>query len=51
MDLSSDLPIVVEIVDREEAIQSFLPLLDDMVEEGMITIEKATVIAYRRREV
>jgi PII-like signaling protein len=48
--LSTDLPIVVEIVDREEAIQDFLPLLDSMVQEGMITVEKATVIAYRRRE-
>lgn len=47
--LSADLPIVVEIVDKEEAIESFIPVLDELVTEGMITIEKATIIAYRKR--
>jgi PII-like signaling protein len=45
--LSQDLPVVIEIVDKEERIQSFLPLLDGMVDEGMITIEKVHIIAYR----
>lgn len=45
--LSEDLPIVIEIVDRAEQIQSFLPLLDKMVTEGMITLEKVNVLAYR----
>jgi len=45
--LSADLPIVVEIVDRKDRIESFLPILDGMVAEGMITLEKAHVIAYR----
>ncbi len=45
--LSTDLPVVVEIVDTEDKIQAFLPVLDEMVEEGMITIEHATIIAYR----
>lgn len=45
--LSEDLPVVVEIVDRTEKIEAFLPLLDDMVEEGMITVEKVRIIAYR----
>lgn len=45
--LSADLPIVLEIVDRPERIQAFLPLLDEMVEEGMITLEKVRIVAYR----
>lgn len=45
--LSQDLPIVIEIVDKEERIQAFLPLLDGMVDEGMITVEKVHIIAYR----
>lgn len=48
--LSEDLPIVVEIVDSMERIQSFLPALDQMVKEGLATIEKATVIFYRPGE-
>ncbi len=45
--LSDDLPIVVEIVDREERIAAFLPELDAMVSEGLVTIEKVRVISYR----
>jgi len=45
--LSEDLPIVVEIVDADEKIQAFLPVLDEMVKEGLATVEKATVIFYR----
>jgi len=45
--LSEDLPILVEIVDAEDKIQSFLPVLDTMVREGLVTVEKATVIFYR----
>jgi len=48
--LSQDLPIVVEIVDQTERIQEFLPVLDQMVAEGMITLEKAHAIAYRHNE-
>ena len=48
--LSEDLPVVVEIVDTEERIQAFLPALDEMVKEGLATIEKATVIFYRAGE-
>jgi PII-like signaling protein len=48
--LSEDLPIVVEIVDTEEKIQGFLPVLDGMVKEGLATVEKATVIFYRAGE-
>jgi len=45
--LSQDLPIIIEIVDKEERIQGFLPVLDSMVDEGMITVEKVHIIAYR----
>ena len=45
--LSTDLPIVVEIADRAERIEAFLPLLDEMVQEGMMTLEKVHIIAYR----
>lgn len=45
--LSDDLPIVVEIVDKEERIQLLLPILDEMVAEGLVTLEKVHIIAYR----
>lgn len=45
--LSQDLPVLVEIVDTEEKVQAFLPTLDTMVREGLVTVEKATVIFYR----
>ena len=45
--LSEDLPVVVEIVDTAANIERVLPLLDDMVEEGMVTVERVQVISYR----
>jgi len=45
--LSEDLPIIIEIVDSEEKINQFIPLLDNMVKEGLVTLEKANVIMYR----
>jgi hypothetical protein len=45
--LSADLPIVVEIVDRPEQIDAFLPVLDAMVSEGLMTVETVRIIAYR----
>jgi hypothetical protein len=45
--LSEDLPIIIEIVDSEEKISQFVPLLDEMVKEGLITLEKANVLMYR----
>ena len=45
--LSSDLPLVVEIVDTEEKIQAFLPLIDDAVDEGLATVERVEVHFYR----
>lgn len=45
--LSGDLPVVVEVVEREEAIQEILPVLDELIEGGLITLERARVILYR----
>ncbi len=49
--LSLDLPMVIEIVDSEEKIKSFLPVLDEMMKGGLITLEKVRVIDYRANEV
>lgn len=48
--LSEDLPIVVEMVDRPERIAAFLPTLDKMVGEGMVTLEKVNVLMYRHSD-
>ncbi|GIX01252.1 MAG: DUF190 domain-containing protein [Thermogutta sp.] len=48
--LSEDLPVVIEIVDAEEKIEPFIQELDGMIEEGLITLEKVRVIAYRHNK-
>ena len=48
--LSEDLPVVVEIVDSKEKIDELLPHIDDMVKEGLVTLEKVRVIKYRADE-
>jgi PII-like signaling protein len=45
--LSTDLPIVVEIVDSAEKIEEFLPLLDGVVDEGLATVERVQIHFYR----
>ncbi|MEJ2545711.1 MAG: DUF190 domain-containing protein [Calditrichaceae bacterium] len=45
--LSEDLPIVIEIVDTLEKINSFIPLIDDAIDEGMATIERVEIRFYR----
>lgn len=45
--LSSDLPIVIEIVDAEDKIEAFLPLIDSVVQDGLATIERVEVRFYR----
>ncbi len=47
VEMSSDLPVVVEIVDVQERIQSLLPHLDGMVKEGMVTMEYVAIVLYR----
>lgn len=48
--LSEDLPIVVEIVDEEEKIRAFMPVVDDLFQRsgsgGMVTLERAEIIRY-----
>jgi PII-like signaling protein len=48
--LSEDLPMVVEIVDKPQQIAEFLPTLDGMIGEGLITLEKVRIIAYRHNQ-
>jgi uncharacterized protein len=48
--LSEDLPIVIEVVDAAENIERFLPTLDRMVQEGLVTLERAEVLMYRAPE-
>jgi hypothetical protein len=47
VDLSSDLPIMIELVDSEEKVAAFLPTLDSMVGEGLVTLENVQIIAYK----
>ena len=49
--LSMDLPVVIEIIDSEEAINRFLPVLDEMMGSGLVTLEKVKVIHYHKKEV
>ena len=49
LELSQDLPIVVEIVDAPVKIEAFMPDLEQMVGDGLITIERAEVLLYRPR--
>lgn len=45
--LSQDLPIVIEVVEYTERIEKILPQLDEMIDGGLITLEKVRVILYR----
>lgn len=44
--LSEDLPMVIEIVDAEEKIEAFLPILETMVGDGLVTLENVRVVKY-----
>jgi len=47
LDLSTDLPIVVEIVDTLEKIEAFLPIIDEAISDGLATVEKVQIRFYR----
>ena len=47
LSFSTDLPILIEVVDQEDRIRAILPAIDQMVGDGLITLEKVDVIAYR----
>jgi PII-like signaling protein len=47
LDLSSDLPIVVEVVDTPEEVDRLVPILDEMMDDGLVTMERVRVLRYR----
>jgi len=47
--LSEDLPIVIDIIDEDDKIKAFLPIVDEMIESGVITTQPVTVVRYGRR--
>ena len=49
LEISQDLPIIIEIVDTKENIDKLLPFIDENVEEGLVTLEKIKVIKYRHK--
>ena len=49
LDLSADLPVIVEIVDTEERIGLLMPFVDQYVTEGLVTMEKVRVMRYQHR--
>jgi PII-like signaling protein len=50
LELSGDLPMVIEIVDTEENINRLMPFIDETVTEGLVTLEKMRVIKYRHSQ-
>ena len=44
--LSEDLPVVIEVVDSQERVDTLIPILDEMLAEGLVTLEKARVLKY-----
>lgn len=46
-DLSTDLPVLIEIADAEDRVQAFIPQLDEMVHEGLVTLESIEIIHYK----
>ena len=46
LELSTDLPVVIEIVDSEEKIDAFLPIVDELVTEGLVTLEAVRIVRY-----
>ena len=50
LQLSQDLPVVIEIVDVEERVQQLLTVLDQMIPEGLVTMEKVRIVKYAHRE-
>lgn len=50
LQLSEDLPVIVEIVDVEEKLNTIIPFLDEVVKEGLITLERVRIIKYRHSD-
>lgn len=47
--LSEDLPVIIEVVDEEDKVRAILPALDEMLEGGLVTMEKVEVIRYQSK--
>lgn len=47
LELSADLPVVIEVVDTEEHIDRLQPILDEMLDDGLVTMEKVNVLLYK----
>src|SRR3954471_19839012 len=45
--LSEDMPMVIEIVDSREKVEAFMPLLDEMITDGLVTLERVEVLRYK----
>ena len=50
LQLSEDLPLIIEIVDTKEKIEAFLPFIDDAIQEGLATLERVQIRWYRSRK-
>ncbi len=50
LDLSRDLPLVIELADTEERLRAFLPAIEEMVGDGLVTIEPVEILVYRARD-
>jgi PII-like signaling protein len=50
LDLSADLPLVIEVIAPQERIDAIMPRIDQMMDGGMVTLEKVTVIRYSSRK-
>lgn len=46
LELSADLPVVIEVVDTDEHVQRLLPILDEMLDDGLVTMEKVRILRY-----
>src|SRR6266852_3379719 len=46
LELSADLPVVIEVVDTDEHVQRLLPVLDEMLDDGLVTMEKVRIVRY-----
>jgi len=46
LEMSSDLPMVIEVVDTEERVEQLLPILDEMLDDALVTMEKVRVVRY-----
>ncbi len=49
--MAENLPLVIEIIDKADKIDAFIPIVDEMIaNEGLLTVEKVSIIGYRRRQ-